>query len=95
MTVVYASLQIRNLRGDNRLESVAARGIRPVLVGLLGGLAVAVSFGRLLEGQLFGVSPLDPISIVAGILILSAFSGSLPPAWRASRADPLQAIRME
>ncbi|MDE0123709.1 MAG: ABC transporter permease [Bryobacterales bacterium] len=78
-------------------RSVVARGLRPVLVGLLGGLAAAVSFGRLLEGQLYGVSPLDPISMVAGslILILSAVTGSFLPAWRASRADPLQAIRTE
>ena len=78
-------------------RSVVARGLRPVVVGLLGGLAVAVSFGRLLESQLYGVSPLDPISMVAGslILILSAVSGSFLPAWRASRADPLQAIRAE
>ena len=78
-------------------RSVVARGLRSVLVGLLGGLAAAVSFGRLLESQLYGVSPLDPISMVAGSLILisSAVTGSFLPAWRASRADPLQAIRTE
>lgn len=78
-------------------RSVVTHGIRPVLVGLLGGLAIAVSFGRLLESQLFGVSPLDPVSIVAGLLILmlSGVSGSLIPAWRSSRADPLRAIRTE
>ena len=78
-------------------RSVVTRGMRPVLVGLLGGLAIAVSFGRLLESQLFGVTSLDPISMVSGILILmlSGVSGSLLPARRASRSDPLHAIRME
>ena len=78
-------------------RSVVTRGIRPVLVGLLGGLAIAVSFGRLLESQLFEVTPLDPISIVAGIsiLILAGVAGSFLPARRASQTDPLHAIRME
>ena len=78
-------------------KSVVARGIRPVLVGLLVGLAIAVSFGRLLESQLFGVTPLDPISIAAGclILILAGVSGSALPARRAARSDPLQAMRIE
>ena len=78
-------------------RSVVTRGIRPVLVGLVAGLAIAVSFGRLLESQLFGVTPLDPVSIVAGILILilSGVAGSFLPARRAARADPLQVIRTE
>ena len=76
-------------------RSVVARGMRPVVVGVLVGLAVAVSFGRLLESQLFGVTPLDPLSLVAGILtlILSGVAGSFLPARRASQSDPLQVIR--
>ena len=79
------------------VRSVIIRGIRPVLVGLLGGLAIAVAFGRLLESQLFGVKPLDPISIALGflILILAGVAGSSLPARRAAQSDPLQAIRME
>ena len=78
-------------------RSVVTRGIRPVLVGVLVGLAVAVSFGRLLESQLFEVTPLDPLSLVAGmlILVLSGVAGSFLPARRASQSDPLQVIRAE
>ena len=78
-------------------RSVVIRGVRPVLVGLLGGLAIAMSFGRLLESQLFGVTPLDPISFVAGLLILTVagIAGSFLPARRATQVDPLQAIRTE
>ena len=78
-------------------RSVVARGMRPVVVGVMAGLAVAVSFGRLLESQLFGVTPLDPLSLAAGILILilSGVAGSFLPARRASRSDPLQVIRAE
>ena len=78
-------------------RAVVIRGIRPVLVGLLGGLAIAVSFGRLLESQLFGVSPLDPTAFAAGllILILAGVAGSYLPARWATQVDPLQAIRTE
>lgn len=78
-------------------RSVVIRGVRPALVGLLGGVAIAVSFGRLLDSQLFGVTALDPLSFGAGVLILTlaGIAGSLLPARRATRADPLQAIRME
>ena len=78
-------------------RSVVIRGVRPVVVGLLGGVAIAVSFGRLLESQLFGVRPLDPLSLGAGLLILtlSGIAGSLLPALRATQVDPLQAIRMD
>ena len=78
-------------------RSVVMRGVRPVLVGLLGGLAIAVLFGRLLESQLFGVTPLDPISFAAGLLILTlaGIAGSFLPARRAAQVDPLQAIRTE
>lgn len=78
-------------------RSVVIRGVRPVLVGLLGGLAIAVLFGRLLESQLFGVTPLDPISFATGLLILTlaGVAGSFLPARRATQVDPLQAIRTE
>ena len=78
-------------------RSVVTRGIRPVLVGVLAGLVIAISFGRLLESQLFGVTPLDPASIVAGILILilSGVAGSFLPARRAAQTNPLQVIRTE
>ena len=74
-------------------RTVVIRGVRPVLVGLLGGLAIAVSFGRLLESQLFGVSPLDPTAFAAGllILILAGVAGSYSPARWATQVDPLQA----
>lgn len=78
-------------------RAAVIRGIRPVLVGLLGGLAIATSFGRLLESQLFGVSPLDPTAFAAGLLILTlaGVAGSYLPARWATQVDPLHAIRTE
>lgn len=77
-------------------RSVVARGVRPVLAGSLAGLFIAFAFAHLLESQLFGVQPLDPVSLLAGFLLLIAAGvlGSYVPARRAARVDPLTAIRL-
>lgn len=58
-----------------------------------GGLAYAAS--RLLDSQLYGVAPQDPITLAlaTGLLLLVALSAAYLPAQRASRLDPMAALR--
>jgi predicted permease len=65
--------------------------------GLMAGMAAALAITRLLSSQLFGIHPNDPATIVlavAGIAAIAALSGYIP-ARRATRVDPVAAIRWE
>jgi putative ABC transport system permease protein len=74
---------------------VARQGAIMSLAGLSIGLAVAASTGRYLSGFLFGVTPVDPATFATvGIaLLLVAIVACGVPAWRASRVDPVDALR--
>jgi putative ABC transport system permease protein len=76
---------------------VVRQSAAPILAGLAAGLALAAAAARLLAGFLYGVPPIDPISFGAAMLVLSA-SGLLAayvPARRASRIDPIAAMRTD
>jgi ABC-type lipoprotein release transport system permease subunit len=65
------------------------------VVGAVFGLLAAVALTRLLKGILFGVQPLDPLSLTVAVAVLmtaTLLAGSLP-AWRASRLDPAAVLR--
>jgi putative ABC transport system permease protein len=79
------------------LNSTMRRALAPVAFGLAAGLLAALAGGRLLSGLLYGVTPADFITHV-GVVFLLAFVAalaSLVPAWRATRVDPLTALRYE
>ena len=79
------------------LKLVLAQGFRFALFGVLGGLAGALLLTRVLASLLFGVSPTDPatFALVTTLLALVAFLACYIPARRATRVDPMVALRYE
>jgi predicted permease len=69
---------------------------RLAVVGTTCGLAIAAVLTRLLEGMLYGVRPLDPVSFAGGAIVLGAlaFIASLVPATRAASINPVDALRI-
>ena len=77
------------------LQLVIRQGLKIVGVGLLIGLATALTLSGLIAGILYGVSATDPVSIGMSVLGLglSALIACLLPALRASRIEPIRALR--
>jgi predicted permease len=72
-------------------------GMRPAVFGLLAGLAASLEAGQLMRDLLYEIKPLDPAvyaAVAAALLAVAAFA-CIVPAWRASRVDPMQALRAE
>jgi ABC-type antimicrobial peptide transport system permease subunit len=76
---------------------VLRQGLTPVVLGLLGGTAVALAMSRVLGSLLYEVRPYDPATLaaVALILLLTAVFACLLPARRATRVSPVDALRAE
>ena len=72
-------------------------GMLPAIYGLMLGLTASVGEVRLIQAMLYGTPPLDPaiFAEVAATLLLVTALACLVPAWRASRIDPMQALRIE
>jgi len=68
-----------------------------ILLGVLAGCAAAGILLRLLRGQLYGVSPLDPLTTIAAIAVVGSIgmAAGVIPALRAIRRDPASILRME
>jgi predicted permease len=79
------------------LRLMLSDGLRPALYGLTLGLAGSLGAVRLIQSMLYGTRPLDPaiFAAVAATLLVVAALACLVPAWRASRIDPMQALRTE
>jgi predicted lysophospholipase L1 biosynthesis ABC-type transport system permease subunit len=79
------------------LRLVVIQGMRLAGIGVTLGLLTAFAVTRVMAGLLFGVKPTDPPTYVAVALILAAvaFIGCYIPARRASRVDPVIALRYE
>jgi putative ABC transport system permease protein len=76
---------------------VLGDGARFVLAGMVVGLAGAFAVSTLISSLLFETGPRDPVAFVAGpgILLGVAVVAAYVPAWRASRMDPMKALRVE
>ena len=79
------------------LREVMTRGLMLAAVGLVTGALLAAAFTRVLSSLLFGVGAGDPRSYVAALLVLGAAASlaAVLPAMRASRVDPLRALRAD
>ena len=100
MTQRTTELGIRIALGARRgqvLRLMLLDGLRPALLGLAVGLVAGLATTRVFASMLFGTKPLDPavIGSVVVTLLAVAILACFVPAWRASRLDPMQAIRVE
>jgi ABC-type antimicrobial peptide transport system permease subunit len=79
------------------LAIILASGVKLAAVGCIFGLLGAVAVARLLRSFLFAVSPFDPVvlTLAAIAMLLLALAASALPARRASRTDPMLALRGE
>jgi len=100
MTQRMTEIGIRIALGAQReqvLRLALVDGLRPAFLGLAFGLAASVAAVRLVQSMLYKTEPLDPavFATVAATLLAVAALACLLPAWRASRLDPMQALRTE
>jgi putative ABC transport system permease protein len=79
------------------LKMVLGQGLLTVAIGLIVGLAGSLLLTRTMRSMLFEISPNDPLTIVgiALLLLLIAMLASYIPARRATRVDPMIALRYE
>jgi putative ABC transport system permease protein len=79
------------------LRMVVFEGMKPTLLGVAIGAGGALALGRLLSGLIYGVKPTDPLTFVAVAFLLTgiALGASIIPAYRATKVDPLVALRYE
>ncbi len=84
-------------KSRNIIAMVMGRSAIMALLGVAIGAALAYAAGRSMQAVLFGVDPANPTVFAAAIALalLMTLAGSLLPAWRAVRIDPIQATRTD
>jgi ABC-type antimicrobial peptide transport system permease subunit len=82
---------------NNVLGMVLRQGLKLTIIGIAIGLLASWGLTRFLAGNLFGITPTDPLTTVAvvAVMVAVALLAMWLPARRASRIDPLTALRYE
>jgi putative ABC transport system permease protein len=100
MTQRTTELGVRMALGAQRdqvLRLMLFDGLRPAIIGLALGSAASAGITRLISSMLYDTKPLDPavyVAVTFTLLMVSTLACMIP-AWRASRLDPMQALRAE
>ena len=76
---------------------IVGRGMKLTVIGVVIGVVGAIALTRLMQGLLFNISATDPVTfvLISILLSLAAFFACYIPARRASKVDPLVALRYE
>jgi ABC-type antimicrobial peptide transport system permease subunit len=84
-------------RSRDVLTMILSQGMRTILIGVVIGLAGSLALTRTLSSLLFGVTATDPLTFLAviGLLITAALLACYIPARRATKVDPMVALRYE
>jgi len=84
-------------RPGNIIGLVVRQGMQLAGIGIAAGLAGALGLTRVMNSLLFGVSTTDALTFAAvpALLTAVAFAATVIPAWRATRVDPMVALREE
>jgi len=79
------------------LKMVVADGMKPILLGVVIGLAAAFALGRVISSLIYGVRATDPLTFagVALLLIVVGVLATIVPAYRATRVEPVRTLREE
>jgi predicted permease len=91
---------IRMALGAQRLDLIRLvvwQGVALAVIGAVVGIGAAFGVARLLKSLLYGVKPADPVTLVsvAALLVVTALAAAFVPARRATRVDPMVALRYE
>jgi len=79
------------------VSMILGQGLRVALYGIVAGLIAALATTRFLASLLYGVGATDPLTFAAvtGLVLAVAISATSVPAWRASRIDPINSLRVD
>jgi putative ABC transport system permease protein len=79
------------------LGMVLLQGVRLACIGGIAGVVVSLAAGRAIRGMLYGVQATDPVTLlsIAGAVCLLSITAALPPALRALRVTPMEALRSD
>jgi putative ABC transport system permease protein len=79
----------------NLVRLIMSNGLTLTIAGVVAGTAAALGLTRLMGAMLYKVSPRDPAVFVSAflVMIVAASAACFLPAWRATRTDPVRALR--